>query len=456
MTFQFSLYGQNRDIYVNGTTGNDSTGNGTLGAPFATIPRALQDLPYLITSRIHIRVAAGTYTAWPAYLDHRFGGDGQLTIEGTGSVTEILAEQTTTTAALVGTSGYSGMDLTVSGAGWTADQYYGKFVLMTSGSANGYRFPIFKNTTDTIRVPTNWFGVSSGDKFKIVDPPVSISVNHPIVIRGDKDGRLTAARLGFGNLILETTVTSFADNAALQFLNSTAIVSFSRLKGLDPATDTFLGLGASLLNGVGLFDSAGFDDSITASVWQPALAIEAGTGPSSTVAQGSPAVKIWADTFNFAGLSGAVCRGRIDASSGGVRINMTQSQFGTLGIHEMSSLNMNACAQDLGSLTGFPGVNVKSNSQARVLSTYFEKCDEAFEMESNSSLWVYDCQNASGNLTYGISLGSLCRVIRTDTSTTLGAGGTADIYYFTTAGTASWPASKTNVNDGRGADVVTN
>lgn len=48
-------------LYVNASTGNDTTGDGTVGLPYASIGRALEDVPTIVTANHTIDVADGTY-----------------------------------------------------------------------------------------------------------------------------------------------------------------------------------------------------------------------------------------------------------------------------------------------------------------------------------------------------------------------------------------------------------
>lgn len=49
------------NLYVNASTGNDSTGDGSIGAPFATPQAAWDSLPWLIKDKYVINIANGTY-----------------------------------------------------------------------------------------------------------------------------------------------------------------------------------------------------------------------------------------------------------------------------------------------------------------------------------------------------------------------------------------------------------
>lgn len=54
-------YGADVNLYVNASTGNDSTGDGTSGSPYATIGRALQDIPKFVSQHYIINLSPGTY-----------------------------------------------------------------------------------------------------------------------------------------------------------------------------------------------------------------------------------------------------------------------------------------------------------------------------------------------------------------------------------------------------------
>jgi hypothetical protein len=83
-----------RVIYV-ATNGNDSTGTGAVGAPYLTISRAIQDIPYCLTYDAQISIGAGTFTIGSALtLRGRFGGgesEGRIFFTGAGSGSTTLA-----------------------------------------------------------------------------------------------------------------------------------------------------------------------------------------------------------------------------------------------------------------------------------------------------------------------------------------------------------------------------
>jgi hypothetical protein len=65
-------YGADVNLYVS-PSGSDTTGNGTSGAPYATITRALQDIPEFVSQHYIINLAAGTYPEGVYIAGHYFG-----------------------------------------------------------------------------------------------------------------------------------------------------------------------------------------------------------------------------------------------------------------------------------------------------------------------------------------------------------------------------------------------
>jgi hypothetical protein len=83
-----------KTIYVT-TGGNDTTGTGSVGAPYLTVTRAVQDIPYYLTADVTINIGAGTFTVGSViWIRGRFGGgyaEGSIYITGAGSGSTTLA-----------------------------------------------------------------------------------------------------------------------------------------------------------------------------------------------------------------------------------------------------------------------------------------------------------------------------------------------------------------------------
>jgi hypothetical protein len=72
-------------IYVNASTGNDATGNGSVGSPYQTITKALSTLKQTINHNITVNVAVGAYNE--NVQIYGFAGKGKLDIlSAAGSV----------------------------------------------------------------------------------------------------------------------------------------------------------------------------------------------------------------------------------------------------------------------------------------------------------------------------------------------------------------------------------
>lgn len=170
--------------------GNDATGDGTVTYPFKSFA-CLDDLPLDgISHTYRIKPKAGTYTYFPKELVINTVGEGRVIIDASAEayVEDAIGELTLTSAAGIGNPAGFGVStatkLTVSGASWTNDQFYGKYVWTTGGNWTNYILDIHSNTNDDIVVGADWYGFAGGDTFKIVTEPVVIDVDHPILFRG--------------------------------------------------------------------------------------------------------------------------------------------------------------------------------------------------------------------------------------------------------------------------------
>lgn len=156
----------NLTLYVD-PTGDDSnacTGTGT--AACLTIQGAINKVPKRIRgSLVTINVAAGTYTAcaivsgftveYPTVVSASTGAG--LLIKGT----MITATPTTGSATGTVTSVTNGTDpvfstFTITGAGWTVNDFAGKLVEVTSGTGVGQYRLVQSNTADTVTLVGQW------------------------------------------------------------------------------------------------------------------------------------------------------------------------------------------------------------------------------------------------------------------------------------------------------------
>jgi len=83
----------------------------------------------------------------------------------------------------------AGLDLEVIGAGWAADQWYGKFIRFTSGAADKMVHAVYASGGDVIGTTIGaYYGVAPGDTFIVVDPSVRIECDRAPVFSIRSDG----------------------------------------------------------------------------------------------------------------------------------------------------------------------------------------------------------------------------------------------------------------------------
>jgi len=180
----------NMSIYVDSSSGDDDTGNGSQTYPFETITKALSVVPYRLKHKVEIVVPAGNYTEFPRSVVHEYVEDGKLVIDGSGLTYPSIYSGVIDAVTPVGGLGPYGVgianDLSVAGSpGWATDLYYGKWVHITSGSGIGRLMPIFSSGSDYVRIGIDFFGFVAGDSFEIVSEPIVVRVDHNVFFQGN-------------------------------------------------------------------------------------------------------------------------------------------------------------------------------------------------------------------------------------------------------------------------------
>ena len=143
----------NLAVTVDGVTGSDTpTGNrpeflagGDYSAyPYETIQAAIDALPQIIRHAVTVTVTeAGDYAG--------FNIKGYNVGAGSLRVTGLQEQVTPASGPATGTAtGGAAKSLTLAAAGWTADDFQGKFCRIISGTGAGQHFIIATNTTDTL------------------------------------------------------------------------------------------------------------------------------------------------------------------------------------------------------------------------------------------------------------------------------------------------------------------
>ncbi|GAJ00028.1 unnamed protein product, partial [marine sediment metagenome] len=83
----------NRTIYVNAQTGNDITGDGDIGTPFATVNRAFKGVKNINNYTVTISLSADTFNISPGDFEilESTAGTGSLVIQGQTSNLDTLS-----------------------------------------------------------------------------------------------------------------------------------------------------------------------------------------------------------------------------------------------------------------------------------------------------------------------------------------------------------------------------
>lgn len=201
---------ENMDVYLS-PTGDDDTGDGSSGAPYATFTRAWADVKDLrILHRARLIPAAGVYNAFPDQLLLEIGPGGSAVMDASGEAYPVVAGPfTADTVDDVGPldpfSGAMAYDITVDpDPSWAVDLHYGKFLYFHDGDSANMAYPIRKSTNYALRTFNSVYGFAPGDSFSIVSSPVVINVNHQVTIMNvgpsDTSTSEPSARLGIAGI----------------------------------------------------------------------------------------------------------------------------------------------------------------------------------------------------------------------------------------------------------------
>ena len=166
-------------LAVNGGAGSDTpstnrpariVGGDYSAYPFQTIQAAIDALPRTSIYAVIVNVlTAGNYKGFSLKGLNYAGG---LTINGL----QDLVTPTTGPASGTATSGTT-KSLTFTGAGWTADDFVGKFCKIVSGTGAGQHFIIATNTVDTVTFAGRMSPAPNATSvFQITEPKTVLNV----------------------------------------------------------------------------------------------------------------------------------------------------------------------------------------------------------------------------------------------------------------------------------------
>lgn len=103
------------DIYVNASTGNDETGDGSAEAPYKTITTAYETVPEKIQHPVHLHIAAGSYTDWPSPIKPEILPGGSFSIDGSSAMSVVAGPLTIDAGGWTPIYEYTAATITVSG-----------------------------------------------------------------------------------------------------------------------------------------------------------------------------------------------------------------------------------------------------------------------------------------------------------------------------------------------------
>ncbi len=446
---------KDQNIYVNGSTGSDTDGNGSASRPFATIPRAFRDLPYEIKHKINIRIAAGSYSSFPCAPEHNVTGNGQFVMEGLGTPIVIAGPFTTTGVTDKGSN--RGIDLAVSGAGWTPDSFAEKFIRFTNTAGLQDRIlPIHKNNADTIEtISTNPCALPTvGTTFNIIEPSVKINISDDTTwFRFKSSGIRRGTNVIFANLAFENITTGLC---AFQWGGDA-----NTLMGLVSFKTNAMWTAAFQMFGGGIND-LNFMEWDSSQLVSPQLVANTTTGmwfspwPSLQILSAYTNVLLVVGSSQGNGLNGQSVLGCVSLRSpvyalGNSEIyhaamsNVIIDHRGRLGV-------LNSRFSAIGTVS--KSLRIDDLSKAEIQDVYFDACNgDAISIESGSIALLENVAAITASIPgYGIKLEKGCKAIIADTSTPTGSSGA--IHFTQSATTVAYPGSPGRVTDGFGSEVI--
>jgi len=181
----------NITLAVNGSSGSDDptptrpeivTEGDHSSEPFETIQAAVDSVARDIFHSVIINVVAGDYAGFN--IRGFNAGAGSFRVNGA------QAQVTPTTGPATGTASSGSVNtLTLTGAGWTADDFVGKFCRIISGQGAGQHFIIATNTTDTLTFAARMSPAPNNTSvFEITEPTTRLISNDSYFYSGFHHG----------------------------------------------------------------------------------------------------------------------------------------------------------------------------------------------------------------------------------------------------------------------------
>ena len=445
----------NIDAYVDGSTGDDSN-DGSVGSPYKTF-RFLNKLPKTIKHKVHVHVAAGTYTYFPEVLDFNYEDEGKLILDASDETFPVEAgPYTVASISGVGGSGPYGVslatDVNVTSPGWVADAYEDKFIHMTSGAASGSVFPIFKNTTTAIRTHANLMSLAGLDTFNIVDCPVVIDIDHRVRFVGNYQQGISV-----GNSIKTTHsphqihlfmvgISFDIDQADEDSAVFDSVHSFLNLfKVHDKYTTTDYSVAGSFINAkvnIDSFSSVLDNSDLETHYYVPGIQFVSDVNPADTY---------YEDIKTYNSSLGGVCCRRTIAAYGGSSNVIVLSMCGGVYLAGNDRLDLDYLFIEQ---IGFADKAIEcKNSYLTISSCYVDSADIGMLIKDDSTCRAHWFQGDTMIDDYGTHIDFGSKMFIDPTNVTL-AGSINDYRFLQRPSSESWPVAGAVATDNRGAFVV--
>lgn len=227
-------------LYVD-PTGSDSgacTGTGTSAC--ATINGAFAKLPKNIRHVVTVNIAAGTYASAVTLSGLAFSDAGSLIVQGS------LTNLTPTTGSATGTiTSYTGMDYTTTSLGtltdngqtWTADEFKGAILTITSGAASGQSRIVVGNTATSLSLNSSVTGLAAGATYALQLPSSIFTGNWSI--NGISGGTSATSPVLLSDITISSTAPMTVRSAKMSGVGAMYSVLFRRMRLVSTGTGLF-------------------------------------------------------------------------------------------------------------------------------------------------------------------------------------------------------------------------
>lgn len=224
-------------------TGSDSnacTASGTSAC--LTIQGAMNKIPFLVNHPVTVDIAAGSYAGF-LLMNHSFAPTDTTTgayisIRGAAQTNVTPASGSATgTIASVATDAVGFHVVTVTAAGWTVNDFSGRFLSLTGGTGSGQVLPIISNTATTITVAGTFSPapVGASTTFAVTSPSVLLTsaANLPA---GSSSAAGNGAGMNLINISTPRAVSNFVNiqdigqNGNFRFVNVINVNSYQLVR----------------------------------------------------------------------------------------------------------------------------------------------------------------------------------------------------------------------------------